>query len=270
MYIYLLFLYTKTTQYILIGIAAGIILFLVLGAMVIYFILAYKRKQDLHKQEMLITKKEFQQQLLQSQLETQEETMSLLSKELHDNIGQLLNSTKLLIGVTQRSLESSPETLNIAEETVGKAIQEIRSLSKSMNKQWLEQFNLLENLQAEIIRINAAGIMHIKLSHSGSLLLEADKQIILFRIVQETLQNAIKHARANSIDINIVNTPGNLIITVTDNGVGMDAEAAKGMGILNIKHRAGLLGGEAVWNTEPQEGTTVSISIPIKELNYEH
>jgi signal transduction histidine kinase len=245
-------------------------LLLFFGLTIIFLIFIFSKKNQLYQKEKEILRSNFELTISQSRLETQEETMSLLSKELHDNIGQLLNSTKLLIGVTQRSLEISPETLNIAEETVGKAIQEIRSLSKSMNKQWLEQFSLLENLQAEIIRINAAGIMHIKLSHSGTLILEADKQIILFRIVQETLQNAIKHARANSIDINIVNTPGNLIITVTDNGVGMDAEAAKGMGILNIKHRAGLLGGEAVWNTEPKEGTTVSISIPIKELNYEH
>ena len=103
----------------------------------------------------------FQQELLQTQLETQESTFYQISQELHDNIGQLLSSTKLLIGITkmciaQNDFTNVPDTISTAEQTLSKAIQDLRSLSKSLNKEWLHQFNLVENLEEEIKRINAA------------------------------------------------------------------------------------------------------------------
>ena len=223
----------------------------------------YYKKNSQYLTRMATLQQEFKQQLLESRLETQEETMAVLSKELHDNIGQLLNSTKLLIGISQRNPDNGQEILHIAESTVGKAIQEIRSLSKSLSKEWLQQFNLLENLEAEIARINSSGILQIHLKHKGTVTIEADKQIILFRIIQEALQNAIKHAQASTIDIEIESLPGVFLISIKDNGIGLSSKNEAGLGISNIKHRAGLLGGEASWQSGEQPGTNVVIRVPV-------
>ena len=102
----------------------------------------------------------------------------------------------MLLGITQRNLADIPETLTIAQETLGKAISELRSLSKSLDKEWLAQFDLIDNLATEINRINAGLILEIHFSHPGKLSLTVEKQIILFRIIQEALQNAIKHSEA--------------------------------------------------------------------------
>lgn len=230
-------------------------------------VMAYLRRDLKHLKEKESMEEDFEKQLLQSQLETQEETMSQLGNELHDNIGQLLNSTKLLIGVAQRSITNPPDTLITADETLAKAIQELRSLSKSLNKEWLEQFNFIENIEGEITRINSARTIHIYLSAPDSLSLQPDEQIILFRIVQEVLQNAIKHAGAKNMYIKIKEEPGLLSISITDDGAGFEEMAlAKGVGILNIKHRTHLLGGTVQWQSAKSNGTVVLIQIPLKAV----
>jgi len=208
---------------------------------------------------------EFQQQILQSQIETQEETFALLGKELHDNVGQLLNSAKLLIGVTQRKLSDSPDTLAIADETLGKAINELRSLSKSLNKEWLEQFNFIDNLQAEIKRINAADSLQIHFSNTAPIPLKSDEQIILFRIVQEALQNAIKHAQANNITIQLTEENNLLTVIVEDDGKGFEEKekVTSGVGLMNMKHRIKLLGGTIEWKSAGK-GASVIICLPVK------
>jgi signal transduction histidine kinase len=210
---------------------------------------------------------DFEKQLLQSQLETQEQTLNQLSIEIHNNIGQLLNSTKLLIGLTQREISTPPETLALAGETLAKAIQELRSLSKSLNKEWLQQFNFIENLEAEIARINAAKSVQIHLSSPVILSSKADEQIILFRIVQEVLQNAIKHAEAENIKITIKDHSQLLTIAIADDGNGFDeATVSKSVGLLNIKHRTALLGGTVQWRPGNNKGTDVIIQLPVNSV----
>ena len=110
-------------------------------------------------------KAKYEQELLQSKLETQEQTFQQIGKELHDNVGQLLSTSRMLLGLTERSLPNPPDTLLTANATLGEAISELRSLSKSLDKEWLEQFSFTDNLQTEISRINAGnrrtGRIHI-------------------------------------------------------------------------------------------------------------
>ena len=243
------------------------ILLLLITLFIEMLVMAYLKRDLKHLKEKESMEEDFEKQLLQSQLETQEETLNQLGNELHDNIGQLLNSTKLLIGVAQRSIPDPPDTLVTADETLAKAIQELRSLSKSLNKEWLEQFDFVENIEAEINRINSARSLHIYLSGPGSLPLKADEQIILFRIVQEVLQNALKHSKAQNIYIKINEEPGLLTIGITDDGLGFEeVSLVKGVGILIIRHRTHLLGGTVQWQSADDKGTVVIIQIPVKPV----
>lgn len=213
---------------------------------------------------------EFENQLMKSQIEVQEMTSNELAKELHDNVGQLLSCTKMFIGITQRSLAQIPDTLNLAEETLGKAINELRALTKSMDKEWLEQFDLITNLENEINRINAAKTIRINLSHCGKLGLDTQKQIILFRITQEAIQNAIKHADSENISINITTILNTIDLKIYDDGKGFDLESANtGLGIRNMKQRIGLLGGSICWDTSVY-GSKINIQLPINDDKYEN
>ena len=243
-------------------------LLLLITLFIVMLVMAYLKRDLKHLKEKETMEADFEKQLLQSQLETQEETLNQLSIEIHDNVGQLLNSTKLLIGITQRSLAESPDTLFMADETLAKAIQELRSLSKSLNREWLQQFNFIENLEAEINRINAVRSLQIHLFRPASLSLKAGAQIILFRIVQEILQNSIKHAQAKNIEINIKEDSQQLCIYIADDGTGFDeATVAKSVGILNIKHRTRLLGGTVAWGSSNSNGTGVTIQLPVNTIN---
>ena len=255
---------TKPGQEIITLIILSTIILIVLAVFTFLFLLLFVKKKRHLQKEQEILKMTFQQQLLQAQLETREETMGQLGKELHDNIGQLLNSTKLLIGITQRSLPQSPDTLITADETLAKAITEVRALSKSLSAEWLQQFDLIENLETEIRRINAIKTITITLNHEGQIPFEADQQIIIFRIIQEVLQNALKHASPSTIHIAMKLHQG-LSITITDNGSGFNTEAVNsGIGMMSIQQRTQLLSGTAHWQSTPDKGTTVTIQLPVK------
>jgi len=237
--------------------------FLLVAVGIIVLFLVYQKRQLKYILEKKELSNQFQRELLNTRLEAQEETMNKLSTELHDNIGQLLSSSKFLIGVAGRASHSLPENLQMAEETISKAIQEVRALSKSLNTEWLEKFNLLENLQAESDRIRISKVLQVTLRHPATIDMPTDRQMILFRIVQEALQNAIKHGHASNIAIEVTQAENRLQVSVADDGNGFDIHntSLHGVGITTIRHRAKLLGGIASW-TSSSHGTSVSIQLP--------
>ncbi len=257
----------KLSENISIILAASSILLLI-TLFIVMMVVAYLKRDLKHLKEKESMEADFENQLLRSKLETQEETLNQLSNEIHDNVGQLLNSTKLLIGITQRALPEPSETLNMADDSLGKAIAEVRALSKSLNKEWLQQFNFIENLEAEINRINAAKSLQIHLYRPETLSMKATEQIILFRIVQEILQNAIKHAFARNIEIKIKENSQQLTIFIGDDGIGFDETAVtKSVGFLNIRHRTRLLGGNVQWVSSINKGTQFTIQLPVNPSN---
>lgn len=247
---------------------ATIVLFLLVGFL-LFFFLKYRLRKNKFINEREIMQKAFAQTLLQSQSEVQEATFSALSKELHDNVGQLLSSSKMLLGISQRKIAVIPESLIIAEETLGKAIQELRSLSKSLDKEWLQQFNLIDNLNTEIRRINSGLVLEIHFSYQGKLLLSSEQQIILFRIIQEALQNAIRHSEAKNINIDIETNAENIVVKIADDGKGVENNLSNGLGIRNMKYRTKLLGGDITWHS-PGKGSLITIQLPAKENHNEH
>lgn len=267
------FYYSITQQKLLqisfpnIVIAGGLLILMLVLIFLIFVVIARQQQNKLYLNQKRM-QEDFQQQLLQSQLETQEYSFNQISQELHDNIGQLLSSTKLLLGIASMDMETVPDTIKTAEQTVGKAIQDLRSLSKSLDKEWLHQFNFVENLEAEKDRINAARNIQVQLiSQYEKLPLDPQAQVMLFRVVQEALQNSIKHAFPKHISIKINNTNHHFELLIEDDGRGFDIESAKkeSLGLRNMEHRTQLLGGTIEWKPAETKGTVIKIMIPVKE-----
>ena len=251
------------SQEITIIAVATVFFLLVAGGFIVLF-LVYQKRQLRYILEKKELSNQFQKELLKTRLEAQEETFNNLGAELHDNIGQLLSSSKFLVGVADRELQSPSATLKVADETMSKAIYELRAISRSLNTGWLEQFSLIDNLKAEADRMMASKEVVVTLQHPAEMNIATDRQIMLFRIVQEALQNSIKHGKPSSISIHVESNKESLYISIMDNGKGFDVSDAtkQGVGIINIRHRANLLGGEAIWKSSPQ-GTTLKIQLPI-------
>lgn len=247
-------------------ITAGVLIFLVFAGIIVFVIIFYQKRRFQYKEDLFKMQSQFNEALMQSQLETHEATLNQISEEIHDNIGQLLSSTKMLLGITERNLENIPDTLKTAEQTLGKAIQDLRSLSKSLNKEWLHQFNITDNLKTEVDRINTARTIRAEYFTSTTFLpMQAEAQVMLFRIVQEAVQNCIKHANAQRITIRTLYSHEQITVTVDDDGDGfMQAnQTASGVGMMNMQHRTKLLGGTIAWNPLTQ-GTQVFISLPVQ------
>lgn len=215
---------------------------------------------------MKMMQQEFQKQLLQSQLEAREYSFNQISKELHDNIGQLLSSTKMLLGIAEMELDVVPDTLKTAEHTLSKAIHDVRTLSKSLNKEWLHEFNLIENLEAEKERINAAQKIEAELkSDFEKLPLEPEMQVMLFCIIQGALQNSIQHASPTHIGIEIKSVNNYLKVSIDDDGDRFDIEAVKkeSIDLHNIEYRIQLLGGTIEWENANEKGMSTIITVPV-------
>lgn len=238
----------------------------IVGVFVIAYLVHFNKRKARLIEENNSMKEEFQHQLLQSQIEVQEQTFQQIGKELHDNVGQLLSTSRMLLGLTERSLRNPPDTLLTANATLAQAINELRSLSKSLDKEWLEQFNFSENLQTEIARIDAGDKVKAFYEQRDEIILKPEEQIILFRIVQEAIQNAIKHGLPDQIKIIAEKQENIFCIRVIDNGSSFEnTEQSKGMGLNNMKHRTQLLGGIINWEKNPEGGTIVVISLSLKE-----
>ena len=210
----------------------------------------------------------FKEEFLQTQLETQEYSFNQISRELHDNIGQLLSTTKLLLGMAVMELKNVPDTLKTAEQTVGKAIQDLRLLSRSLDKEWLHQFNLIEQLEVEKERINTERKVEVNfVSEYIKLPMEPEAQVMLFRVVQEALQHTVKHACAKHIGIEINNTDNDFELKIIDDGNGYNMESVKkeSLELHNMEHRTQLLGGTIEWVRRKEKGTVITIKIPVKQ-----
>lgn len=253
----------KLSNDIVVILGASVFLLLI-TLFIVVLLMAYKRRDYKHLKEKRLLEEDFNNQLLHSQIEVQEQTFSQIGKELHDNVGQLLSTSRMLIGLAERDLKTPPDTLITANATLGKAINEIRSLSKSLDKEWLSQFNLIENLKTEVIRVNGSGVINATLHIRYEPSLPSSKQIILFRIIQEAIQNAIKHSSCNSLNISIIKNKEDIVIKISDDGSGMKPDMVReGMGLANMLYRAKLLGGHIIYKSS-DKGTRVIIFIPDK------
>lgn len=244
-------------------IAIGSSFFLLVAVGIIVLVLVYQKKQLRYLLEKKELSNQFHKEILKTRLEAQEETLTQLSAELHDNVGQLLSSSKLLIGVAGRDSASAAEPLRMADETISKAIRELRALSKSINAEWLEKFSLTENLQAEAERLTIPGNTRVSLTTPSTLSMSSDRQILLFRMAQESLQNAIRHGKATDITIVIATDGSKTQMTIQDNGGGFQVDDLRknGVGMTNIRHRAQIMGGAATWVCDAS-GTRVTVTLP--------
>lgn len=250
-------------------ISVGIAFFILTG-IVVFVILFYQKQRFRHHRQLSEIQNNYEHQLLTTRLEMQEQTLQLFGQELHDNIAQLLSTTRMFMRVAEKCMAEHgmpeiPVPFRKADDTLSKAIRELRAVSKSFNAEWLNQFDVQENLQLETDRINGTGSIVMVFNHNNATIpLTSGAQIMVFRVVQEAIQNSIKHGHATRIEINLAVEDETVNIDVVDNGVGFAKtdESKNGVGRLNMRHRVELLGGKIDWRSGKGSGTRVNISIP--------
>jgi signal transduction histidine kinase len=205
----------------------------------------------------------FKQQLLQTQIEIQSQTLKTISQEIHDNIGQVLSLAKLNLNTLQPGEETK---LIDTKNLVSKAINDLRDLSRSLYGNKIAELGLEEAIDNELTILQNSGQFRTSLKVTGnSYKLEPQKEMVVFRIVQECLNNIIKHSNAREITAVVQYDTGLFSLSISDDGIGFNTEVLNaerpGIGLKSMQSRAALIGGQVAVTSAPQKGTTVTISI---------
>jgi len=255
----------KDEEVILI-IIAGTALLLLLGFFMVGFLLMFQKKQNKNALEKAELKSSFKQELLKTRIEIQEETLNYVSREMHDNITQVLSFVKLNLGLLGKKLDGDEkEKLNDTRELVAQTITDLRNLSKSLSFEHISALGLVKTLEMEAVRINKSGLIHVDVTVEGEVYsLGEQRELVLFRIFQEALNNVLKHADAANIKIGLHYYTQMFNLTIEDDGVGFQPELLgdkSGSGLRNMTNRAGLIGAEADISSSPQKGCTIKLSL---------
>ena len=249
---------------LLIGIASMV--FLIAPLSLIVFVALYNKRKKRHEQEKAWLKTNFENELLKSQMEVHEQTMQTIASNLHDNIGQLLSLLVVTLSTVKDEQIKAQEKIDSASQLANRAIKDLRQLSRLMYGQELIHMGISAAISFELDYLKAAGSHTISFTNNyQSKEVQSDKEIILFRIFQEVLNNAVRHANATEIDVTIDKDDQYLRLCIKDNGKGFNEKdlsgLKKGMGLFNIRKRVALMAGEANIISSPGNGTEIKIAI---------
>ena len=207
-------------------------------------------------------------------IKAQENERFEIGSELHDNICQLLASSKMRISILKEHIPR--ERMAIFQESkdfIVTALEEIRNLShrlapsffndKTLEEAFIKLFNSFNFLKKYIIKLDfCESVLKKKLS--------LDLKLNLYRILQEQLKNIVKYAKASTIEVEVTLNDNHIIkMRIADNGIGFNInEVSQGIGISNMKRRAELSAGEFCLNTSPGNGTEIIVTIPLEGYSY--
>lgn len=251
------------------AIFGGSFVMLLLVGCVVGFIVLYQRR--LIRQELNFKKMEvqYQQELIDSTLEGIESERKRLARDLHDEIGAALSAMRLLVGqMPAESKVSSGITVltDKYKSLIDETIDNVRRISNDLLPSGLEEFGLgyaIEGLCEKSQELTEADI-HWQVEdipEAGSKL-----NLMVYRLIQELLNNTIKYAEATQIEILIIKQGEQLMLHYIDNGKGFDFEAAyrkKNLGLKNIETRVRMFEGTLEFKTRPHNGVSVKVSIPV-------
>ena len=245
----------------LLSITTFIILVVILMMVLVYGIFIKKKSQLLLSQQ----KKDalFEQELAISQVEIKEQTLDYIGQELHDDLGQKLSVARLMTNKILLADEEDKE--NIANEInmlIGECIQDIRNLSKVFISKQVKRFGFVESLEREIFRIERLQLMEVEYQNNNQHLeINSNHGLILFRIVQECINNVIKHAKSNMILVKVQDHLNFIEININDYGIGFNNNSKNdGSGLANIKNRAQIINADFKIKSTENLGTEITIT----------
>ncbi len=244
------------------------VLFLVFIVGIILFILQYKKRKVSHKKEKDMITETHAKELLSTQLEMQTQTMQHIGREIHDNVGQKLTLASLY--TQQLAFENKAPLINGKIENISsiinESLSELRQLSKSLTDDRITENSIYQLLHQECNIIN--DLKECKVTFTcleKNIQLPYQTKSILLRIVQEFIQNSIKHAKCENITVSLQKLSTSITLILQDNGKGFDKNtiSQKGIGLSNMKKRTEIIGGIFSLESNLGVGTTLSIEIPM-------
>ncbi len=260
---------SKFDSQFLVTIIGGTIILLLLITFLFAFFLFFQNRQRKFLQEKAALKTAYDQEILKTQIEVQNQTLQHIGQELHDNIGQLLSVAKINLNILEESDNAELDFIKQTNEIITQSISDLRALTKSLDGDFVKDFGLEESISHELQRIRKTRRFQTEISVLGEKRkLGYEREIVLFRIVQEVFNNALKHSKAKNLTIILHYFSQSFSLNINDNGKGFDLEninqkslSQSGAGLRNMQRRMELIGGNCKISSEIGKGTEVILEL---------
>jgi signal transduction histidine kinase len=258
----------KTEIEVYVALIGIIILVFIIG--IILFIFQYRKRKMVYEKEKALIEEQHKLELLNNQLLIQQQTMQFIGSEIHDSVTQKLT----LASIYSQKLEFenqqpvNSEKLQQISRIINDSLAELRDLSKTLTDNRLQHVSLAELLATECERVNDTGICRAALENDFNRAINVAAKSFLFRVVQEFIQNSLKHSGCNMIKINLADGSDGLKLTISDDGKGFDPDSVRpgGIGLANMKRRISLIGGRFDLVSQADAGTRLQLFIDNKKL----
>jgi two-component system NarL family sensor kinase len=244
------------------------LLIIILIGFIAVILLLYQKKQNLFNIKLEGIKANYDKELLKTQLEIQEYTFQYISREIHDNIGQFISLAKLHLNTLEiKENASATQRVDDAVELLTRALDELRDLSRSLSSEIIRNGGLTKAIEQLVTQLQKLAIGEVVYEISGDYqFLDEQKEIFILRILQEAINNVIRHSRATNIKILLTYENNSLILTIHDDGIGFNTtiinDQKNTSGLSNMMKRANMI--NAVFHIESaiQGGTEITIVVP--------
>lgn len=262
----------QSTHYnLVLFILASAFLVLLMAGFIVTILFLYKRKQLAYFQTIEELKLDYEKNLLHTQLEIQEQTLQHISREIHDNINLSLTLVKLNLNTFDWDHPAKAKNqIDSSLQQISKAISDLGNISKGMNSELIGNQGLIEVLKKETARLKELDLFELSYNITGSpVFMDSQKELVIFRIIQEAFNNIIKHAKATLVKLNLEYNADHINVFITDNGKGfckeeVEQNKTKGSnaGLSNMQKRAMLFDGQTIIDSTVGTGTNIHITIP--------
>jgi len=248
-----------------------IVALLLFSLLFIMFFSTFQKRQNQLLLDKVNQQQKFDEELIITQQEIQEETLKHVGRELHDNVGQMLVLATMQMNAAVKIVNDDNARVKVtnAAETLKSTLDEVRALSKSLNSDVIFNLGFDATVESELQRLNKTGLIESNVTISGEKVNFENKkdELILFRILQEFSSNTLKYAEAEHLEVTLNYLADKLEIIVKDDGVGFDiAVAQKGSGLINMEKRAELINADFQLESQLEKGTTLNLIYPYRIL----
>ncbi|RYY12818.1 MAG: PAS domain-containing sensor histidine kinase, partial [Chitinophagaceae bacterium] len=219
------------------------------------------------EKRMLSLKIQAQKKVTRAIIKGQEHERNHIGRELHDNVNQLLASAKLYLGIAANKNPRLKRLIEYPVELINNCVDEIRSLTHGYVTP-LKNIDLRETVQSLLDKVENGSSIKTKLDYDHMDTTIGDElKLNLYRVIQEQLNNIVKHAHAKSIIVSICISNNEICLSISDDGVGFNIDARRnGIGVSNMINRVEMFNGDLRIDSAPGAGCRVHVNIPVEAL----
>ena len=245
----------------------GTLLMFLLAGMLLFFVSSYQKRLLRNKADVEKMKVRHQLDLFQSSIDAMEDERRRVSRDLHDEIGAALSVLRLQVGQMNIDNGFNPEnTQNLivgSKQLIDNTIENVRRISNDMLPSGLKEFGLKYAIEMLCDKVENASKLVINLNINSLERLDNRFELSLYRILQELLNNTLKHANATEVNINFMADDQQLTIIYQDNGQGFDPDklSKKGLGLKNIESRVSMIEGKINYRTDLEKGMGIVLTV---------